>query len=119
MKRIISIAIILIVTATVLCSCGQQPKGIGEAGISAEEFDSLHLGMSKDRVIDIIGGKGDLISESKDEDDDYLYTVLVYRFNGEISGYADIEFTIKTHKGYITNNFQTFSLTQKTKYDLQ
>lgn len=124
MKRIISLAIILIVMATMLCSCGQQSKGIGEAGISLEEFDQLRMSMEYKKVNDLIGGKGELISESKDEDDDYITHVSVYRYEGEIGGYAELEFTQKVSKNIYdqissSNESLRVRLTSKTKYNLQ
>lgn len=124
MKRIISIAIILIVMATVLCSCGQQPQGIGEAGICLEEFEQLSMGTEYKKVNDLIGGKGELISESKDEDDDYITHVSVYRYEGESGGYAELEFTQKVSKNiydHLSSSDESLRvrLTSKTKYDLQ
>lgn len=119
MKRMVAFMILLTFVIVLLSSCSGGSQGIGEIGISAEEYDSLRLGMTKEKVTEIVGGEGGLISESKEDNDEYLITVFLYRYKGEISGYADLEFTLKTHKGYTTYNFQTFSLTGKTKYDLK
>lgn len=118
MKRIISIAIILIVMATVLCSCGQQPKGIGEAGISLEEFNKLSLNMTYDKVCDIIGSKGQIVSESKYDEEEYIRFTTVYRFEGEINGYAELEFTLYSYKELFKTDFNRY-LTSKQQHELQ
>ena len=121
MKKTLSIVIVIIIVliSLFLCSCSEKPQGIGEAGISNEEFEQLSLGMTHDTVDEIIGGSGELISETENDDDNYYVTVFLYRYEGEQSGYAELEFTLKTHKGYTLHDFQTFSLTSKKKYDLQ
>lgn len=121
MKRTLVFAVSLILMTFFLCSCGQSSKGIGETGISADEFSQLLTGMSQEKVNSIIGGKGDLISESKDEDDNYLYYNKVYRYEGETGGYAELSFTHKVPKGLYRGGSDDFMviLNSKSKYDLK
>lgn len=123
MKRTLVFAVSLILMTFFLCSCGQSSKGIGETGISAEEFNQLITGMSQEKVNSIIGGKGDLISESKDEDENYLYYNKVYRYEGETSGYAELEFTHKVGKGILqlgpNDDSWSVRLSSKTQYNLR
>lgn len=118
MKRIISIAIILIVMATVLCSCGQQPQGIGEAGISLEEFNKLSLNMTYDKVCDIVGGEGQVVSETKSDEEEYIKYTKVYRFDGETIGYAELEFTLYSYKELFKTDFGRY-LTSKSQHELR
>ena len=124
MKRILSIVILLIILSAVLCSCGQQSTGVGPMGISLDEFERLSLGMTDDTVDSIVGGKGTLISESKEETDDYNIFVRRYRYEGETGGYAELEFTQKATKniydmiGGQSNSFRSV-LSSKTKYELK
>ena len=119
MKRFLAVSLVIICIVSFFSACSGSSQGIGEAGISTEEFDSLRLGMSHDEVDSIIGGEGELVSESEEDDDEYLITVFLYRYEGENGGYAELEFTLKTHKGYTPYNFQSYSLTGKTKYNLK
>lgn len=124
MKRIVVSVIVLALTVSLLCACGQSSQGIGETGISADEFDSLYLGMEKDKVNETIGGTGELISESKDEDDDYIIHKHLYRYEGEIGGYAELEFTQKVSKDIYQHlspydDSLSVRLSSKTKYDLK
>ena len=50
MKRMVAFFVLLTFVFVLLSSCSDGSQGIGETGISAEEFDSLRLGMSKEKV---------------------------------------------------------------------
>ncbi|WP_259345493.1 DUF3862 domain-containing protein [Priestia aryabhattai] len=56
-----------------------------DPGISKAEFDKIQNGMSYEEVVQIIGGEGELNSESGAKGDQY-YTVM-YTWNGE-SGFG-------------------------------
>ena len=120
MKKTISFVMVLVI-ALLLCSCTGKSGGIGSAGISADEFDQLWLNMTEEKVNGIIGGKGDLISESKSENDEYFIYITLYRYEGEISGYAELEFTQKVAKGLLKGGSENFTrrLSSKTNYDLE
>ena len=122
MKKAILFTFIVLFLLLMLCSCTQKSEfnGIGPEGISLHEFDSLWLDMSEDRVNDIIGGSGKLISESKEEDADYYYYIRLYRYEGEIDGYAEIEFTKKVAKDFCKRILGNSSrLSSKTNYNLK
>ena len=121
MKKIIIFTLLMVLLLSALCACSQNSQGIGETGISAEEFDSLYLGMAKDRVNETIGGTGELISESKDEDNNYIVHKRIYRYEGESGGYAELEFTHRVAKDVAEriSNHNVSSLSAKTKYDLE
>ena len=124
MKRMVAFTILFTFVIVLLSSCSGGSQGIGETGISAEEFDSLRLGMSKEKVNEIIGGIGEKISESKDEDDNYYTYVSLYRYEGETGGYAELEFTQKVTKDIYQaigghSGSLDVTLSAKTKYDLQ
>ena len=114
-KAIISVILVVFMLFIGLCGCGQS--GIGETGISLEEFNEIKIGMSLTAVDDIIGGEGEQISETDNSTDDYYEHVIVYKFYGETSGYAELEFT--THKDSNSLSFDKIvELTSKTQYDL-
>ena len=120
MKKTISFAIAVLLITFLFCSCSQESefKGIGSEGISLHEFDSLWLDMSQDKVNSIIGGSGKLISESKHEDADYYYYIRLYRYEGELDGYAEIEFTHKVSKQILGPRYES-RLSSKTNYSLK
>ena len=113
--------ILLTFVIVLLSSCSGDSHGIGEIGISAEEFDSLRLGMTDQKVYEIIGGYGESISETKYEDDNYYVYKRLYRYEGESGGYAELEFTHKVAKDYFhsLDNMLSSTLSSKTKYDLK
>lgn len=58
-----------------------QVKDDNPPTISKAEFDAIEVGMEYQEVFDLIGSKGEVISESGNGDDD-LYTVM-YQWDGE------------------------------------
>lgn len=76
---------LLAISSLTACSGG----GIGEKGISKEEYEQISRGMSQYGVEDIIGGGGEKVSE-KEENHVYTYT---YKYQGEKSGYALITYS--------------------------
>ena len=123
MKRFLTFVFVVICIVSFLSACSGNSQGIGETGISSDEFSRLSLGMKYDTVNDIVGGKGELISESKNEEEDYIYYISVYRYEGESGGYAELEFTHKVAKGILqlrpNDDSWSVRLSSKTKYDLQ
>ena len=118
MKQILSIALMIMVFAATLCACGQQSNGIGETGISLEEFNRISLNMTYEKVCDIIGGKGQIISETQSDEEEYIRFTKIYRVEGETSGYAELEFTLYSYKELFKIDFDQY-LTSKTQHDLQ
>ena len=118
MKKALSIAVVFLLIVSTLCSCSQKSTGIGPNGISAEEFDQLWMDMSYYRACEIIGGEGELISETQSDEPEYIRYTLVYRFEGEKGGYAEIEFTHYGYKDIFEIDLKDY-LTSKTQYDLE
>lgn len=87
MKKIIRIMIITCISALCLTGCGGS-SGIGETGISKDEYSQIKSGMSNYEVNDIIGGAGEKTSESKDG----KINTYVFTFKGEKGGTAEITF---------------------------
>lgn len=113
MKKILSfITIALLALTCTACGAKSDPSGI-----SKEEFDQIHTGMTIFKVQEIVGGKGTIISESKDETDDYYINTYVYKFDGENGGYAEFEFTSKVPKNELDFSVKT-KLTSKNQHDL-
>ena len=73
-------------------------KGIGEEGISKEEFGKLRVGMPMSDAVDLIGGYGEQIAESKDE----RYLTFTYKYQGEKGGYAIIVYEADYTRGLDT-----------------
>lgn len=120
MKRIVLSLIVVLLISAILCSCTSksQNTGAGASGISLEEFNQLSMNMSYNTACEIIGGKGTLISETQSDEPDYIQYTLVYRFDGEINGYAEIEFTHYGYKDILDVDIKDY-LTAKTQYDLE
>lgn len=119
MKRLFVISLTLVLMAAVLSSCSSESKGIGKTGISKDEFDRISTGMTYEEVCEIVGGEGDQISESEHDTDSYIEFVDVYRFEGEMSGYAEFEFTKNASKDIFEMDFSAAKLTSKTKINLE
>lgn len=120
MKRKMLCVILCAVVLTILCSCSSS-SGIGEKGISLEEFNKLWTGMEVDSVEDIVGGSGTIVSESEKDTEKYIEHTRVYKFEGEKSGYAELEFVLKSYKGLevLTKGVGNYELTSKTQHDLK
>lgn len=115
MKKVLAL-IIALSMATTLSACSQQQRN--PAGISLEEFQRIGTGMYWSKVDQIIGGSGTQISETKNETDDYIESVYVTRYDGELTGYADIEVTIRSYKNIINSKYDIAEVTGKTQYNL-
>lgn len=116
MKRIVAFTILFAFGIVLLSACSGGSQGIGETGISLEEYNQLHLNMTYNKALEIIGGKGQEISESKSNEEEYIKYTHVYRFEGETGGYAELEFTIYSY--YDKIDFNEY-LTSKTQYNLE
>ena len=121
MKKVVLISAVILLIVLSLCSCVSKTEGVGFTGISAEEYDQLWLDMTYEKVNDIIGGTGEIVSESKSENDEYYIYVTLYKYKGEKSGYAELEFTQKVAKGLFKGGSEDFKrrLSSKTRYDLE
>ena len=117
MKKIMVIAICLCMVV-LHCSCSQEPQGIGETGISHEEFNQLSFDMSYYTACEIIGGEGELIAKEEYDEDDRTKYVSTYRFDGEAGGYAELEFTVYGYKDILKIDFGDY-LTGKRQFDLK
>ena len=120
MKRKMICAVLCAVVLITLCSCSSSSE-VGEKGISLEEFNQLWTGMEVDSVEDIVGGSGTIVSESEIDTEKYIEYTRVYKFEGEKSGYAELEFVLKSYKGLevLTKGASRYELTSKTQHDLK
>lgn len=114
-KSILLVVLAVFLLCVGLCGCGAKEPD--PTGISLEEFNKINTGMSLTKVNDIIGGDGELISEKDNSTDDYYEHITVYKYYGETTGYAELEFT--SHKDFGSLSFENLvELTSKTQYDL-
>jgi ABC-type oligopeptide transport system substrate-binding subunit len=51
----------------------------GEVTITKEKYDKIKNGMTYKEIIEIVGGEGELVSESGKEGDDLYATVVMYQ----------------------------------------
>ena len=114
-------AVLVVLAATmmfgaVMCGCSGN-GGAGAAGISFEEFKKISTGMTQKKVEDIIGGKGTKISETKNDTDKYIEYITVYKYPGETTGYAEIEYSLKSPKDIMTK-YPENEVSSITQYDL-
>ena len=101
---------IVFILSLILTSCTNG--GIGEEGISKNEFEQIKRGMSQFEVDEIVGGYGEKIAE-KEEDHVYSFT---YKYQGEKKGYAIITFTADYSDGL---SYQTPEVTAMEQHDLR
>ena len=114
MKKVLSL-IVVALSALTCSACGSDTTGI-----SQEEYDKIRTGLTYNDVKNIVGGEGIKISESEEDNDDYIEIISVYKFNGENGGYAEFEFSKKSYKDIINHgfDFSDAELTSKSQYDL-
>ena len=123
MKRFLIAIIIIILVTTILCSCSssssEETSGVGPSGISLDEFNQLSLGeLRYDKACSIIGGKGELKSKTEYEEENRTRYVSIYRFEGEKSGYAELEFTVYGYKDLFDVDMNQY-LTSKNQFNLK
>jgi len=116
-KRIIIIALCLAFPFFTMCSC-KDSSGIGAEGISLEEFNQIQNDMRLVDVKELIGGEGTEISEKKETTDEYYKYTYLYRFEGEKTGYAEIEFTMYSYKDILKLDISGPRVSGKTQHDL-
>lgn len=116
MKKILSFLVTMGMTF-ILVSC--NTTGIGETGISLDEYNRLKTGMSLSEVKSIIGGDGEIISDEDKSTDNYYEHIYIYKFLGETSGYAEIEFKIHFDSDEFINALDTGELSKKTQFNLK
>lgn len=75
-----------------------------DPGISAEEFDKIQAGMTYEEVVEIIGGEGEMNSESGSKGDPY-YTVM-YTWKGEKGFGANANATFQGSPAKLQNKSQ-------------
>ncbi len=115
MKRIIVTILLSAFFVPTLCSCS---PGIGEEGISLDEFKSIEMGMRLSDVKELIGGNGTQISEKEESTDEYYKYTYLYRFDGEKSGYAEIEFTMYSYKDVLKMDLSGPKVSGKQQFEL-
>ena len=115
MKRFMCIIVALVLSIGILSSCN---GGVGATGISLDEFNRLSLEMSYYKACKLIGGEGNLISKDEYEEKDRTRCVSTYRFEGEIGGYAELEFTVYGYKDIFKLDLGDY-LTGKRQFDLK
>jgi hypothetical protein len=93
-----SILSLLILCIILLTACGPTVTDSGSKGIkvSKAEFDQIQSGMTVSQVEGIVGGAGDLVTESGKAGED-LHTVA-YSFDGEGSVGANANFMFQGGK---------------------
>lgn len=116
MKKVLSI---LLTMGMIFMFVSCNTSGIGETGISLDEYNRLKTGMSLSDVKSIIGGDGEIISDEDKSTDDYYEHIYIYKFLGEASGYAEIEFKIHFDNDEFMNVFDTGELSKKTQFNLK
>ena len=65
---------------------------ISSSTISKAEYEQINNGMSYQEVCDIIGGEGELLSESGTSDDSYYVQIYMWQGNGIIGANANLTF---------------------------
>lgn len=115
-KIILSVLAAAAMFNTVVCGCSGN-SGIGSAGINLDEFKKISTGMNQEKVEEIIGGKGTMISKSENDTDKYIEFITVYRYEGETTGYAEIEYSLKSPKDIMTK-FPEYEVTSISQHNL-
>ena len=110
--------IILLVCICFLCCTACGNKEPDPTGISLAEFNQIYTGMVLSDVKEIVGGDGTKISESENDTDEYIEFKYVYKFDGEKSGSAEIEFTKKSYKDILKIDFSDAEVTKISQQGL-
>lgn len=101
------ILLTIIIIVIILIIIKNNLQGIGTAGISKEEFDKIEIGMDQFEVNSIIDEYDEwnddkiyekACQEISSEEKDSVYT-YVYKYNGDINGYALITFEVNYSDG--------------------
>lgn len=108
---LVSIVIILI-----LCII-KKDEGVGENGISKQEFENIQLGMSQNDVIKIISPDNlETINEELEKSNNNSIYTYKYKYFGEKSGYAIITYEANYSNGDL---FVLPEVTKKEQYNLK
>lgn len=116
LKKVILLLAAVVVLSIAICGCSGN-SGVGATGISLEEFKKISTGMDQKEVEEIIGGKGTMISKTENDTDKYIEYITVYRYEGETSGYAEIEYSLKSPKDIMTK-FPKYEVTSISQHSL-
>lgn len=87
---------ILISIVLLLAGCSGVKASTSEGTVTKAQFESIKNGMTYKEVVKIIGGEGELISESGASGDE-LHTVM-YMYNGKGSTGANANFMFQDDK---------------------
>ncbi len=62
------------------------------ATVTKEEFDKISNGMTYEQIVEIIGGEGDILSESGNEGDQFHTVIYMYNGEGDLGANANFTF---------------------------
>ncbi|BBI32401.1 DUF3862 domain-containing protein [Cohnella abietis] len=86
----------ILIFALLLTACTDVKVSTSEGTVTKAQFEQIKDGMSYKEVVKIIGGEGELLTESGSPGDD-LHTVM-YQYNGKGSTGANANFMFQANK---------------------
>jgi len=91
------ICLVMISLMFTLTGCGssdtpETKQGSKEVTISKAEFDQIKSGMSYEEVKAIIGGEGEVMSESGNPGDQFYTVAYMYKGKGDLGANANFMF---------------------------
>jgi len=108
MKKFLAIFLVLVLLTSALSACTSSGSSSSKVTISLAEFNKIENNMTYDQVKEIIGGDGELLSETGQKGAD-LY-VVAYKWDGQGSTGANANFMFKG---------KDLKLTTKAQYGLK
>jgi len=70
----------------------QSQAGDDEVTITKEQYGKIKSGMTYKEIIEIVGGEGELLSESGNEGDEIYASVVMYKGKGSVGASASFVF---------------------------
>ena len=113
-KIVILIIFILVVVGMVFFNISKS-KGVGEDGISKEEYQKIQLGMSQTSVDKIVSSDSVKKEEIEKNSSNHIYK-YTYKYYGEKGGYATITYEADYRNGDL---FVLPEVTEKKEYNLK
>lgn len=109
--------ILCIITIGIFAYIKNSDSGVGENGISKEEFEKIELGMSQSSVIKIISPENfeTIEEELEKKEENHIYK-YVYKYYGENGGYAIITYEADYSNGDL---FVLPEVVKKEQFDLK